>query len=114
MAYLFAGVSFVIGMAALYLASEAIKKVDRTLEQFLTTHLNIIGERLKDLENGMRAAKTEVAVEHREIERVKSALDSVDTALRVLNDELNRVRVDVQAVQRKNDPDPRRRVTIAS
>ena len=114
MAYLIAGVAFVVGLSALYLASEALKKIDRELETFITTHLNIIAERLKDNEADIRAIKSEVALQKRETERVRNSLEVMELGLRTMNDEINRVRVDLQVLQRKNDPDPRRRINIAS
>ncbi len=84
------------------------------METFITTHLNIIAERLRDNEADLRAIKSEVALQKRETERVRNSLDVMELGLRTMNDELNRIRVDLQALQRKNDPDPRRRITIAS
>jgi hypothetical protein len=114
MAYLIAGVAFVVGLSALYLASEAIKKIDRELETFITTHLNMISERLRDNEADIRAIKAEVALQKRETDRVRNSLEVMELGLRMMNDEINRIRVDLQVLQRKNDPDPRRRINIAS
>jgi archaellum component FlaC len=74
--------------------------------------LNILSERIREVEIGLGTLKSEIAQQKNETARVKSAMEAMESALRTMNDEVSRVRVDVQMVERRMDPDPRRRISV--
>ena len=68
MDYLLAGLAFVVAMAALFLASDASRKAQRQIQDFLTTYLNPIKESnsnnvatAKDLQKKSAALEKELA-----------------------------------------------------
>jgi gas vesicle protein len=79
--YLLAGLAFVVAMAALFLASDASRKAQRQIQDFLTTYLNPIKEsNSKNVATAKDLQKKIVGLE-KELAEIKERLTRQDEVM---------------------------------
>ena len=93
-----------LGLVAVYLASEAGKKVDRQSEEFLNKHLKIINDRIGDNAEAIKGLQARMHAVEKDVQTVKTFQKQVVQEIANQGEEIKGLRLDFSVLEQSTSP----------